>query len=223
MFEKNKKDIKNKKRQFTIESEESQISNSSIATTSQELINIDNIDQSTLDSSIVYNSSFVSQQTVLREDIEFISQQTKQICDMIRNILHMKLQFMITNTIDFILQTQMIAFTKDRTSAISSISAILAFDDDDDSFDSSVIQLYYTSSIKSLLIEQMRYFDSDYKKKRQTTMFFSIIESMISANKHVYYKDVYVFVDRLKNLKSQHEHQLMRNVLKSCLRDDVQY
>ena len=53
-------------------------------------------------------------------------------------------------------------------------------------------------------------------------LFSSFIEFMMIANKYVYYKNVYVFVDRLKNLMSQHEHSQIRNVLKSCFRDDAQ-
>ena len=144
---------------------------------------------------------------------------------MIINIIHTKFQSMMINFIDFIVQ-QIVVSIANRTFVFSILAAFATFAfDDDDFFDSSMIsispQLYYTFSVKFLLIEQMNYFDFDYKKEKQTTMSSSFIESIINANKHVYYKNVYVFVNRFKNLKSQHEHQLMKNVIKSCFRDDA--
>ena len=137
----------------------------------------------------------------------------------------MKFQFMMTNFIDFIVQ-QVVVIITNRT-FVFSIFATFAISalDDDDFFDLFMIssQFYYTSSVKFLLVEQIEYFDSDHKKDEQTIVSSSFIKSMINASKHVYYKNVYVFVNRFKNLKFQHKHQLMKKIIKSYLRDDAQY
>ena len=136
---------------------------------------------------------------------------------MIRNIMHIKFQFMINNIFDSIIQA---IFAQIRTQiSVSTFSFV------DSSFDFSdyMKSEFYNSSIKSLSIDQVSYFDFEYKKKRnKTTLFSSFIEFMMITNKYVYYKNVYVFVDRLKNLMSQHEHNQIRNVLKNCFRDDAQ-
>ena len=58
------------------------------------------------------------------------------------------------------------------------------------------------SSLKALIVEQINYFD--FKKKSKTSnitvknaSFF--FDSMITMSKHTYYKNVYMFVNRLKN------------------------
>ena len=220
-----KTSVKFKNRQIIVESEENDfIAHANLGHNSDESSNsIDQVikqqlitTQSTFDIFIIENISL----TESRAELEFIILQHEQICEMIRNILHMKLQFMIINMFDFVIQ----AFKKIRTFDSSKFS-IFSFDDFSfDFFDhvESKSKLYYFS-IKSLSVDQMSYFDSEYKKKRnKTTLFSSSIESMMITDKYVYYKNVYVFVDRLKNLVSQHEHNQIRNVLKSCFRDDAQ-
>ena len=155
-----------------------------------------------------------------RAEFEFITLQHEQICEMIRNILHMKFQFIIINMLDFVIQV----LKKIRTSDLSKFSISSLDDSSFDFFDyvESESKFYYFS-IKSLSVDQVNYFDSEYKKnKNKTILFSSFIESMMTTDKYVYYKNVYVFVDRLKNLMSQHEHNQIRNVLKSCFRDDAQ-
>ena len=193
---------------FDYNSDES--SNSIDQVIKQQLI----ITQSAFDIFIIENISL----TENRAEFEFITLQHEQICEMIRNILHMKLQFMITNMLDFVIQV----FKETRTFDFSKFS-IFSFDDS--SFDSSdhVESKFYYSSVKSLTIEQVNYFDFEYKKERnKITLFSSSIESMMITNKYIYYKNVYVFVNRLKDQVSQHEHEQIRNVLNSCFRDDAQ-
>ena len=155
-----------------------------------------------------------------RAELEFTILQHEQICEMIRNILHMKFQFMITNMLDFVIQVL-------KKIRIFDSSKFSTFSFDDSSFDFSnhveSESKFYYSSVKFLTAEQVNYFDFEYKKERdKTTLFSSFIEFMIITNKYVYYKNVYVFVDRLKNLMSQHEHNQIRNVLKTYFRDDAQ-
>ena len=217
--------VKFKNRQIIVESEENDFtayanldynndeSNNNIdQVIKQQLI----ITQSAFDILIIENISLIEN----RAEFEFITLQHEQICEMIRNILHIKFQFIIINMLDFVIQ----ALKKIRTFDFSKSST---FSLDDFSFDfsdhvESESEFYYFS-IKFLSVDQMNYFDFEYKKERnKTTLFSSFIEFMMITDKYVYYKNVYVFVDRLKNLVSQHEHSQIRNVLKSCFRDDVQ-
>ena len=46
---------------------------------------------------------------------------------------------------------------------------------------------------------------------------------MIIVRKHIYYKNVYVFVNRFKNQVKQHDHEQIKNVIYDCLRDNVNY
>ena len=215
------KEFKNKNRQAIVEPEENDSTanadfdhnsdESSSSTVEQKLITT----QSTFDILIIESISLTDHHA----DLEFTNLQQKQICNMIRNIMHIKLQLMINNIFDSIVQA---IFVQTRTQIPASTSSTSSFVDS--SFDLSNIESEsYNSSIKSLSTDQVSYFDSEYKKEEdKTTLFSSSIESMMTTDKYVYYKNVYVFVDRLKNLVSQHEHSQIRNVLKSCLRDDAQ-
>ena len=65
------------------------------------------------------------------------------------------------------------------------------------------------SFFKSLIAEQINYFDSKKESKSSNTVtktsFF--FDSMIIVRKHTYYKNVYVFVNRFKNQVKQHDHE----------------
>ena len=71
----------------------------------------------------------------------------------------------------------------------------------------------------------MNYFDFKKKSKSsniviEISFFF---DSMIIVRKHIYYKNVYVFVNRFKNQVKQHDHEQIKNVIYNCLRDDANY
>ena len=219
-FSKVTKEFKNKNRQIIVEFEKNDFTanidfdynsdenNNNIDNVEQQLITI----QSIFDIFIIESTSLIDHHA----DFEFISLQQKQICDMIRNIMHMKFQFMINNIFDSIIQA---IFVQIRTQIFVSTFSLV-----DSSFDFSdyIKSKFYNSSIKSLSIDQINYFDFEYKKKKnKTTLFSSFIEFIMITNKYVYYKNVYIFVNRLKNLMSQYEHNQIRNVLKNCFRDDV--
>ena len=81
------------------------------------------------------------------------------------------------------------------------------------------------SPSKSLTAEQVSYFDSKKEPKSSNTVIKTsfFLDSMIIVRKHTYYKDVYVFVDRLKDQVKQHGHEQVKNVLYDCLRGDANY
>ena len=221
IFIKITKEFKNKNRQAIVESEKNDsTANADFGHNSDEnSSNTDNVEQqlvtiqSAFDILIIENISLTDHHA----DFEFINLQQEQICDMIRNIMHMKFQFMINNIFDSIVQA---IFAQTRTQISAST---FSFVDSSFDFSNHMKSEFYNSSIKSLSIDQVNYFDSEYKKEKdKTTLFSSSIEFMMTTDKYVYYKNVYVFVDRLKNLMSQHKHNQIRNVLKSCFRDDAQ-
>ena len=108
IFIKITKKFKNKNRQIIVESEENDfIANVDFEYNSDEnSSNIDNVEQqlittqSAFDIFIIENISLTDHHA----DLEFINLQQKQICDMIRNIMHMKFQLMINNIFDSIIQ-----------------------------------------------------------------------------------------------------------------------
>ena len=85
------------------------------------------------------------------------------------------------------------------------------------SLDSSASSDSFTSSAKQLRAENVRYFDSEIKQKNEKSR--SLLALIVSVNKHVYYINVYIFVDRLKDLIKSHGVELVINVFIFCFRD----
>ena len=66
-----------------------------------------------------------------------------------------------------------------------------------------------------LKIENVSFFDPVQEKESKP--FITIVHS----DKHVFYKDVYVFVERLQNMTKQYDEKIIENLVTECLRDDV--
>ena len=66
-----------------------------------------------------------------------------------------------------------------------------------------------------LKIENVNFFDSEKQEKNKS---FTII---VHSSKHVFYKDVYVFVERLQDMAKQYDEKIIENLVIKCLRDDV--
>lgn len=60
----------------------------------------------------------------------------------------------------------------------------------------------------------MSFFDFEYQSKYET-----IIVVVMNVDKHVFYRDVYVFVDILKNLVIQHDDETIKNIVVACFCD----
>ena len=66
--------------------------------------------------------------------------------------------------------------------------------------------------------ENINYFDFIYMNNNDSTSTILII----NVDRYVFYRDVYVFIDRLKNLVNDFiEKQRVKNFLFDCFRDDV--
>lgn len=90
--------------------------------------------------------------------------------------------------------------------------------------DSPPIQAAATTAKTEIRAEEVGYFDPEYKQEQGTTS-----GPVVNAGKHVYYRDVYIFVDRLKDLANRSSHAvkhlpriLRRNTLK-CSRRRPRY
>ena len=69
--------------------------------------------------------------------------------------------------------------------------------------------------VSKLKIEKMNFFDFEQQEKNKP---FTII---VHASKHVFYKDVYVFVERLQNMIKQHDEKIIESFVTACLRDEI--
>jgi len=45
-----------------------------------------------------------------------------------------------------------------------------------------------------------------------------VVAIVVNAKKHIFYCDVYVFVNRLKNLVILYDNEAIKNVIVACLR-----
>ena len=66
-------------------------------------------------------------------------------------------------------------------------------------------------SSKDLISEEVEFFDSTVDGQR----------SVVNLKKHVFYKDIFAFVNRLKNVNSVREENKLRLIISQCLRDIV--
>ena len=71
------------------------------------------------------------------------------------------------------------------------------------------------SNFSQLCFEEVDYFDFEYEKEKDK---HSVV---INADKYVYYKNVYIFVNRLRNLITQYNEITIKKVIVSILRDFV--
>ena len=62
--------------------------------------------------------------------------------------------------------------------------------------------------------ENIDYFDSRRENEKNTKI-------IVNADRHVYYKDVFVFIDRLKNLEKKSSDHRVRELIVECLREDA--
>ena len=76
----------------------------------------------------------------------------------------------------------------------------------------------YNNNVDEWKVKNVDFFDSDY----DDDIVDNVDKSIKYFDKHIYYVDVYVFVDRLKNLISLRDENKLRIVLSQCLRDYAQ-
>lgn len=75
--------------------------------------------------------------------------------------------------------------------------------------------LQHTNTAK-LRAEEVGYFDPEYQQEQGMSH-----GPVVNAGKHIFYKDVYVFTDRLKDLAAQRGESDIKSVMTACFRGSV--
>ena len=71
-----------------------------------------------------------------------------------------------------------------------------------------------TSTSSILRAEEMKYSNLEYQIENIDKQIF-----LVNADKHVYYRNVYVFVNRLKNMTFLRDKSVVKQIITICFRD----
>ena len=63
--------------------------------------------------------------------------------------------------------------------------------------------------------ENIDYFDSEYSNSSNKNSF------IMNSDRYIYYRDVYVFIDRLKNLKQNFFDSRIKEYVFACMKNDA--
>ena len=85
-------------------------------------------------------------------------------------------------------------------------------DDDDDVNDSSNNDNNVNNDNNNLKIENVDYFDFDYEINESNVL-------VINVERHVFYIDIYIFVDKLKKLIARRDNDKMQKIIIVCLKN----
>ena len=149
----------------------------------------------------------------------FTNAQQRKLMLIIRNQIKNKV-----NEIMIFIQQQLIIFTTifvkliDITSFLINKNSInekfFSLDSSDFfvSFFSFVLFVSFVSFVKQLRVENVKYFDLSYKSKKKNHIASKkrVYNSIVNVNKHVYYIEIYNFVDKLKNLIISYDEIVVR-------------
>ena len=70
-----------------------------------------------------------------------------------------------------------------------------------------------TVHTSKLRVENLEYFDPDYKSERN--------EFIVSFDRYVYYRDMFVWIDHLKDLAKNHSEKELRSLITQAFRGGV--
>ena len=154
-----------------------------------------------------------------KNDLSFLSSvQQRELMLVIRG--QIKNEF---NEIIAPMQQQLVNLTVAFTKFVEFNSAVNTIDAENTSFDfsTSSADIIAILSVK-LRAENVEYFDSDYKQEKK----YSKIEAtkarfynlVVNVGKYIYYINVYTFLDKLKNLETTHDSEIVLNVVAFCFR-----
>jgi hypothetical protein len=73
------------------------------------------------------------------------------------------------------------------------------------------IQTFVIEHFKKWIADEIEFFDSNIDDD----------DSVVNVDRHVFYKNIYAFVDRLKNMITIREDDKLRTILSQCFRDAV--
>ena len=164
---------------------------SSTENTGQQIIPSQSGPSNQLSQSIPLASQVVSL-AAFREDMGFTSPQIESMIVTIRNILQMEIQLMLN-------EAMVAALQQTRTTAPA--SGPPPPPPPGDYNEPQGPPEPSPPAPKPLSAEQVGYFDPGYKKEEDIGTNTSPADTpVVSSGKHTYYRDVYVFVDRLKDV-----------------------
>ena len=75
---------------------------------------------------------------------------------------------------------------------------------------------------EALKVENIDYFDSKYQENKLSSNQYDVNSLTVSVDRHVFYRDVYVFVNRLKNMMISKSENKIKKVISTCLREVAQ-
>ena len=67
------------------------------------------------------------------------------------------------------------------------------------------VEASVSRSTDKLRAENLEYFDSNYESERN--------ESIVSSGRHVYYRNMFVWIDHFKNLTKNHSEKELRSLI----------
>ncbi len=73
------------------------------------------------------------------------------------------------------------------------------------------IQTFVIEHFKKWIADEIEFFDSNIDDD----------DSVVNVDRHVFYKNIYAFVDKLKNMITIREDDKLRTILSQCFRDAV--
>lgn len=145
----------------------------------------------------------------------------KQIKNEINEIMIFMQQQLITFIVAFVKLINVESTSINKNSINEKISSFDSFDSFASFFPSASFTSF-VSFVKQLRVENVNYFDSNYQQKknnilrtRQQYIF------VVNVKKHVYYIEIYNFVDKLKDLIISHDEIVVRQIIIVCFRDQI--
>ena len=113
-------------------------------------------------------------------------------------------------------QFSLVAFSDAQRRELDAMIAKVFRNQDQASTSSSDTSLVETSNqqdrdSQNWKSDEIEFFDLEYENSNNSFI--------VNVDRHVFYKDVYAFIDRLKNLALLREKNKLRVIISQCLRD----
>ena len=164
-------------------------------------IDFDVIDSTNIRQTFNSQESSITIEKIVRNDIDMFDQST------FSNQQRIELKEMITFVVISVIRETVTSASNDDD------------DDDDEKKDDDLssidVNLSQSDNVNDWKSKNIKFFDSKYERSTH------IDDSIVNVDRHVFYRDVYIFIDRLKNMTSLREKNKLRIVISQCLRDTV--
>ena len=150
----------------------------------------------------------IDQQLIIDEQLSEADSSLAQLSvEQFFTILMPRINLIITQEVEKRLNSPPISDSSLISDSPSASDSFFAFD--------SPSAVEAASNFPQLRPKEVDYFDPEYEKEKNTH------SAVINADKYVYYKDVYIFVNRLRDLTTQYDETIIKKVIVSVLRDSA--